>query len=290
MSLATFFEGIFASVVPTMVLKTVLQFLNLQDVDTDDPRLIWDTEMQNCDNKTKVGMKEIKDQPSEKLYSLLHSCELAIARTERQMTRLQMLASLPQHQLNLPSREKGSGHRFTIYSANKIMMDALTSVMSERDGAHSALVSSTVLHTHEIEMRRKRIEMLESKLKSIREWSDRNSAPAAAFFLGQFSIPDINSLTTIEKKMIQNIEVELFELCKQLSFSISTRLAAELEIVRIKELNRIEKEVHIAERERLEKELAAMRLKAEEESLKREASELDARKWKESFEALLNSD
>lgn len=242
----------------------------------------------NLPTNVLTNEKSLVPPTSKDILSLLHNCELTVARSERHLVRAHTLSRIKSPVEII--RKNHDVPRSSNYLKDKIMQQAITSVMLERDEAHTALVSSRVFHAHQVDLQRRKIELLESKLLFIEESSNLNSAPGAAFFLGQETIPDINSVTKIEKEMIQNVDVELLELCRQLSSAISSRVAAELEILRIKESRRVEQAAEAANRAQLDDEVQKYKIKAENETLRREAAEIELQKWKDSYAALLQSE
>ena len=229
---------------------------------------------------------------SQEVFALLHNCELAVARTERQLLRAQVLASAIQDVNQNTAVQPNGGLYSTSKSKipNKIMQDALASVMLERDETHSALVATRVIHVHELDQQRRKVGILESKLKFLEDSSNRDSAPAASFFLGQTTIPDITSMTRIEKQMVQSVDAELLALCRQLSSEISSRVSAELETIRLQESSIVAHAMELADRAALEEQLEFYKTKAEAESLRCEAAVQETNKWKQAFQRILQSD
>jgi hypothetical protein len=220
---------------------------------------------------------------------MLFDCDMKLEKSEKQIRCARRLASNLHRRSQVSHCENLSSSAVSPGRTNKIAIEKLKSLMVERDAMHSSLVASRVHHAHEMDIQRKRFRRLESKLKSIEELSDRNSAPAAVFFLGQPTIPDINSLSKSDRDMIQDVEMELSGLCNQLSSAISSRVSAELEITRMAELQQTQEAILNNEISKLKEELLLAKKKAHDESVKRKAAELECQKWKESFEALLLS-
>lgn len=281
-SVSSFLEALTLSPLPRKVFHAVAAFLSL----SDDILHLAEVEVEKVSTNNKEDTRE--DIAHKTLQTDLHKCEQAIVRSENHVSRLMKISSIPSCSETSTSDNFKSNDTFNqMRVSSKVLLNALSSALSQRDDSHSILVSSSVLHTHEMGMQLKRIDNLESKLKYIEESNDKNSAPAAAFFLGQETIPDINSLSQIEKRMVQNVEVELVELCKQLSNAISMRVAAELEIARISEVSKIEQEAHEQEKSQLEQELLQIKQQLEDEKKKRIKAEKDAEKWRDSFQTMI---
>lgn len=286
--ISAFINALFSNPIPTTVFNAVLAFFDIQDV------ALVDTIFKISKNPwldvaaTEYGPNTTTDVPNmSEILSLLHNCEVSVARTERYLTRARILSATKHPILTTPNqREIVRTSTSSSQMKNEIMQDALTSVMLERDEAHSALVSSRVFHVHQVDQQRRKINMLESRIRFMEESSNVNSAPAAAFFLGDEVFPHIDSVTKIEKEMIQNVDVELLELCRQLSSAISSRVAAELEIVRMKESRRVEHAVEAATQSQVEEELSRYRNEAETELRRRLAAEEELQKWKKSYELM----
>jgi hypothetical protein len=225
----------------------------------------------------------------ENISKMMLDCDIKLKKSEKQIHCASKLASILHRQSQLSNDQHLPRSFVSSRQTNNITMDKFKALMAERDAMHSSLVASRVLHAHEMDLERKRFRRLESKLKSIEELGDRNSAPGAVFFLGQPSIPDINSLKKNDRDMIQDVEMELSALCNQLSSAISSRVSAELEITRMTELQQAQDVILNNEISQLKEELLLTKKKAHEESAKRKAAELECQKWKESFEALLHS-
>jgi len=236
-----------------------------------------------------IANETIRSIPGE-VFELLDKCELAVSKTERQITRAQRLAA------QTIKREASDSYGIGIKESNtntftkEVMQDALINVMKERDEMHSHLVAFRILHTHEMDQIQRKNGLLESKLKFAEQINNKDTAPAAAFFLGQETIPDLNSMTKIEIAMVQNVDDELLALCKQLSSEISSRVAAELEVIRLKESRRIEREVETTERSNLEAEVKFFKQKFEEERNRSNAVKTEKEMWQRSFEELVQND
>jgi hypothetical protein len=262
----------------------VVDFLDLQSFVPEVATLSSHKQNVNAENQHSSHHTEI-----ENVTNMLFDCDMKLEKSEKQIRCARRLASNLHRRSQVSHCENLSSSAVSPGRTNKIAIEKLKSLMVERDAMHSSLVASRVHHAHEMDIQRKRFRRLESKLKSIEELSDRNSAPAAVFFLGQPTIPDINSLSKSDRDMIQDVEMELSGLCNQLSSAISSRVSAELEITRMAELQQTQEAILNNEISKLKEELLLAKKKAHDESVKRKAAELECQKWKESFEALLLS-
>ncbi len=242
---------------------------------------------------TKTGKSDDSEKiptqvSSKEVFELLDNCASAISKAERQTNRAQRLTKMAlkiSSDTNSTSRPQSSSE-----GVNKIIQNALLSVMTERDEALSQLVASRVLHTHEMDQQKRKTEVLDTKLKYKEELDNQESAAAAAFFLGQEKLPELNPMTEIEKNMVQSVDAELLALCRQLSSEISLKVAAELEVIRLKESRKIEREFEMNQRKNLEQQLAYYKRKADEESVRSRVAMEEKEKWRQSFEHLMEKE
>eukprot|EP00557_Chaetoceros_sp_GSL56_P010386 CAMPEP_0176478374 /NCGR_PEP_ID=MMETSP0200_2-20121128/1149_1 /TAXON_ID=947934 /ORGANISM="Chaetoceros sp., Strain GSL56" /LENGTH=1917 /DNA_ID=CAMNT_0017874301 /DNA_START=31 /DNA_END=5784 /DNA_ORIENTATION=+ len=279
-----FLDALLSCPIPTMAHKTLVEFLDLQSMTTEVgemPSSEQNTNSREEQNSHYVDLENVSE--------MLHDCDIYLEKLEKQILCAKRIVPILHHRRQVKHDESPSISTISSSQTNKIAIDKLKSLMMERDTMHSSLVASRVLHAHEMDSQRKRFQRLESKLKAIEELNDRSSAPGAVFFLGQPTIPDINSLTKNDRNMIQDVEVELSGLCNQLASAISSRVSAELEITRMAELQQTNEAILNNEISKLKEELLLANKISHEESLKRKIAEQECQKWKESFEALLHS-
>jgi DNA repair exonuclease SbcCD ATPase subunit len=123
------------------------------------------------------------------------------------------------------------------------MYSALMTVMEERDEAHARMVAAGVLHVHEMEQQRKAVRRISAEMEALRQSQQVDS-----------SFNEENR-RRLERQMQQDSEAELISLCQQLAGEISARTSSALEVVRLKESRKIERENEAAERLALEEEL-----------------------------------
>ena len=220
------------------------------------------------------------------IETLIQSCKVAITKAERQSLLASRL-SKEVHSIRKPQSQSVDWTNHNLgqaqWNRNDSLHDALMTVMAERDGAQSQLMAERVFHTHELDQERRKVEVLEKKIEVHKKLNNEDSASAAAFFLGTEEVPHKNSLGKIEKAMVQNVDAELMELCRQLSSEIATRVSTELEILRLKESRRIELETEKKHRQALSEELITYKEKMEQALLERDHFKAEADKWKRSF-------
>jgi hypothetical protein len=185
-----------------------------------------------------------------------------------QSTNLSTPSLAPSFLLSSPSSQFGDA----IYSA-------LNKVMEERDNAHTQLVRAEVLHLCEIEEQQKKVAQLQSLLEAENSTeADQNVKPPH----GKEKMDA--KLNRQESNLHRDADSELLSLCQQLAGEISARTAADMELVRLKEIRRIEQELEAAEKRTL---LLDLKLVKEQLLQRNESLELalkDAHCWRESFE------
>merc|ERR1740139_518190 len=139
-----------------------------------------------------------------------------------------------------------------------------------------------------MELEKRKVLMLKRKIEHIERFSNEESTAAAAFFLGMGEPIVQDTLGKIEREMVQNTDAELLALCRQLSLEISSRVTAELEILRLKESRKIEHDIEIAERAKLREEVERCKKELEKEVQRRQLAEDDKRRWEQSFQQLIS--
>ncbi len=280
-----FINALLSYPLPTFPFNLVVKFLRMQEFVPDTLESSLDSEASNL-----VSEEKLWDYESElvNIVSLVESCRGAIHQTKRQTVLVNKLAtevfssvtSAKEEIKYLPSPSK--------YST--ALHDALMAVMAERDEAQSQLVAERVFHTHQLDQEQRKIQVLEKKVHYLEKLNNEDSASAAAFFLGQEEIPNKYTLGKIEEKMVQNVDAELMELCRQLSSEISLRVSSELEILRLKESRKIERETESVERKMLDDQVAHYKQKMEEALAERDSAIKETEKWKKSFENIVAAD
>jgi len=159
------------------------------------------------------------------------------------------------------------------------MYSTLMKVMEERDEAHARLVAASVLHVHEIEQQRKKADHLTTQLESAKRATSSNGPhPADSEMLRQHVI-----------QMQQSSDEELISMCQQLAGEISARTSADLEVIRLKESRKIERESEEAEKRALQEELARVKKQLAEERAKTRQVQQESLTWRTSYENIVSS-
>lgn len=178
-------------------------------------------------------------------------------------------------------------------SLHGAMHGALMKIMTERDEAHSQLIAASVLHVHEIEQERKRVDLLTRQLEDSRALvKAAQMQNVAGNFFADKKLPSEevtraamkSKMTAIQAEALQNSEQDMLNLCQQLASEISAKTSASLEIIRLKESRKIERENEQAEKTALQNELRRCKeMLATQEQESREAAQ-EAMAWKQAYE------
>lgn len=242
----------------------------------------------NTSTQEKLSVQEKGLFCAVNTLSLVGNLESCLTKTEinvRNVERL-LIELLKPTRKELPRKDKAISSNTYL----RAMQSALTCAMAERDEAQAQLVASRVIHIHEMEQLKRKHENLKEKLFLIEKMENRESAAAAAFFLGQESVPNIHSLKEKSRdKMTQDSDEELLALCKQLSYEISCRVSSDLEIIRLKESRKIERDIELSEREDIREQLKSSHLKIDQEKQLRLEAEEERNRWKQSYLQLLSA-
>ena len=279
-----------SSPLPTYPFNIFVDFFSI-------PNFVTDTQDSNVIGESKIP-EEGNDSPTQnyddefqQFFALIQNCRNAVSQASRQTAIASALSV--QERCVQRKEEKLETNKSTFSASNEFSIalhEALMAVMVERDEAQSELVAERVFHTHELDQERRRNEMLEKKIEYMEKLANEDSASAAAFFLGQEEIPNKHTLGKIERAMVQNVDAELMELCRQLSSEISMRVSSELEILRLKESRKIERETDSAERKILEEKVKFFKEKMEEAQAERDAAMKESESWKKSFGEIVSID
>mmetsp|Transcript_49526 Transcript_49526/g.74762 ORF Transcript_49526/g.74762 Transcript_49526/m.74762 type:complete len:239 (-) Transcript_49526:84-800(-) len=224
------------------------------------------------------------------LLSISAACESYLAKAESSGLIAQKLASLTSSQAPPASKELSHyiSHSSLPTSAadasSSALREALKAVMAERDEAHAKLIASNVLHVHEMEQKRKKIEHITKKLEMAERIADGGAG--ASFFLGQVEI-EKTKIRRYEEELIENADADLTTMCHQLSSEIEGRTSAALEIIRLKESHKIEQESQLAERQALQNELNLYKEMLKKEQIKSKEARENALQWKRSFDEVV---
>jgi len=283
-SLEHFINAILSSQLPLVAFELSTTFFNLKDHKALETETLLSTDTEIEALKKSYSLQEINKHFVD-LTSTIKNCSISISKAKRQakitdeISILPFRASMKQTEQNVKLSPQ-TQNNFAIH-------EALTTAMTERDEAQSQLMAERVFHTHELDQERRKVDMLEKKVDFLKNSLIDESASAAAYFLGQENIPNKNSLGKIEKAMIQDVDAELIELCRQLSSEISMRVSKELEVVRLQESRQIEREIEKAERKKLEDEVDVYKQRLQIALEEKERLIHEVRIWKESFQKIV---
>lgn len=179
------------------------------------------------------------------------------------------------YSLPLPSNQLSDG----IYSV-------LNEMMKERDEAQSRLTLAEILHRQEKDELNLRVNDLESQLEATKRSQDAQSDK---------NLNDDKSASSanaqrhnIANRAIYDSDLELQSLCQQLAGEISARTAADVSLIRMKELRKLEQEREASERQALQDEVVKLREMVQQMSARENEIVHEARMWRESFEALVH--
>jgi regulator of replication initiation timing len=281
--LELFFNAILSTPLPKVTFQMTVNFFNIQD------RTLFESlgtviDVEIATPLTNLSPNEVERKLSD-ILSLIENCNYAISKAKRQASIAASLSSEPFVCSNVKTPNNCYSSSSNQYSI--VVHDTLMAIMGDRDEAQSQLMAERIFHTHELDQERRKVEVLEKKLEYLHKVNNAESASAAAFFLGQEDIPSKNSLGKIEQTMVQNVDAELTELCRQLSSEISVRVALELEVLRLKESQKIEREIEIKEKQELYYQINFYKEKMEEAITERDSLRLEYEKWKKSFEKIV---
>lgn len=172
------------------------------------------------------------------------------------------------------------------------MHEALMKIMTERDESHAQLIAACVLHVHEIEQERKRIDRLNEQLKAAHALAKAAELQNVTgnFFADRSLVVEKTresmkgKMSAIQEQTIQNAEQDMLNLCQQLAREISAKTSASLEIIRLKESRKIELENEQAEKAALQEELKRCKELLASQERKAEEARHEAEAWKDANE------
>jgi len=226
----------------------------------------------------------------ENLHSLISQCQTELARASRQALLASSLSSSAQRAFvteksGAESSLQTSSGGTKVNALHEAMHQALISAKAERDEAHSQLIASSVLHVSEMEDERKKNDSLTRKLV-IAEKLNAEAGAGGSFFLGS---DEVAQKQNISSGAMHSSDEELLAMCRQLSNEIAEKTNAALEIVRLKESHKIERNTERARRFEMEKEMEELKQQLAIERSKRESAEKQACRWKQSFDEAVSS-
>jgi hypothetical protein len=269
-----FLGSMLDSTLPMDGLAALVEFLDLTGFDTDLPGSELKASFDTC-----LKADEIYGQ---NLVTLSEGTMQQLVRVENQSALAARLAwsrgrkvAYDARSLRVPIIYQPSSHHF-----REAMYGALATVMEERDEAHAQMVAAGVLHAHEMDQQQKKVERLRSELDALQS----RQSPAAG---SSDSSNNVDEIRRTARALQEESEAELMSLCQQLTTEISSRTSASLEIARLKECRRLEKENELAERKALEDELKRTRELLAAERSKLERSRRESSSWKVSYEEVL---
>jgi hypothetical protein len=142
------------------------------------------------------------------------------------------------------------------------MHNALTQVMEERDEAQAELIAASIFHVHEMESERRQVELVKKKLTMAQEELRRHQHQGLPLFADRSKSANVGTdLRKYLEQMVENSDKEIKGLCEQLTKEVNDKTKANLEILRLKESQKIERERDAGEIRALTDEL----IKAREE-------------------------
>lgn len=168
------------------------------------------------------------------------------------------------------------------------MHEALRTVMTERDEAQAQLIATSVQHVHEMESERKHVELTKKKLLVAEDQAKRQQG----LFAERFKDPKVRSAEDLQKyleEMVKSSDKEIQGLCKQLAKEVTEKTASKLEIMRLKDSMKLERETDAAEKRALEEALMKAREQLAEANSKMHAAEALSNRSTEVEEATSSS-
>ncbi|MGK3747818.1 MAG: hypothetical protein ACI8RD_000108 [Bacillariaceae sp.] len=180
---------------------------------------------------------------------------------------------------------------------HKSMHEALAKVMAERDEAHAQLIGANVMHTHSLELERKKNERLDvdatlrQRIARV-QLQENLQNPNIATFFGKpdDKIERMRNQIFLEIDKVRQIirnddgDAEMIQLCSQLAGEISTKTSHALEIERLKQIGGTEKETQATEKKSMEDELRRVKELLEMERNKNAKMGTEAAHWRALYE------
>ena len=289
-TIGAFINAIFSSPLPEEARATTANFFDLSSearVDVSHCLGRYEYNATPAANATSVA-----ESPSlENIHRIISQCQTELANATRTtLIASSLAASAP----NILSTEKGRSEAHISLSSRsgdkkdalqEAMHKALVAAMADRDEAHAQLVASSVLHVHEMESERKKNDRLTRKLV-VAEKLNAEAGAGGSFFLGADETAQKHNISA---NIVQSSDDELLHICRQLSSEIESKTAASLEIVRLKEGIKIEREAEKTRREEMQQEIDALKQQLALERSKRAESEKERTKWQHSFHKAVSS-
>jgi hypothetical protein len=269
---------------PVDGLAILAEFLGFSDAATEDEEI--DSNPLKASETSLLNRRSALDSTnSRNLFALAASCENVLSRARNLVARTAAIAhDLSAAKINGVSLHSSSAAKtgYTVNdSINSAWHSSLLKVMEERDEAHSQMIASKVLHSHEMERQRKTMTQTMIELERYKAIAQQgNSNPAN----GEVAIPFSSGHT------MHNSDEELVLLCQQLAGEISARTSSEMEILRMKEIRLTEREAETAEQNIMIEEMQRLQASLSEERTRAEAATEELETWKRSCKALMSAD
>lgn len=279
-AISDFLNAIVECPLPLDALTLLTDFLTLSDASSrpcHSDRLVTDHESIDA-NALEAWSKERSE-----LFDLATLCETELIRAEKQLYMAHGLASADAASggpslVEKPTEAK-TPQPFTQPLLQEALHKTLIQIMEERDEAHARLIAADVLHIHELEQKRKQLEALESQLAV-----SRQHAADTNLFANDKERKQFEAMRRHDLDRQRDTDAELMSLCQQLAGEISSRTATNLEVIRLKEIRKIERETERAQKQALQDELLQVRRDLERERQRTAFLRRDTKTWKDSFE------
>lgn len=276
-------------------LAALADFLNLSHASTNNSTVERDhlapTNLHHCtaadtqSNSFTVNAAEI--------FSLSSLCETELRRAENQSALAERL-SKSSNNSNFHARDFPAVNTTPTFPApisqpsassqfSNAMHSALMKVMEERDEAHARMVSTEVLHVHEMEQQRKKTAHLSSQLEAAK----KHGGATGTKLRDEKERKEAATLQRYEKGLQQDSDAELLSLGQQLAGEISARTSASLEVIRLKENRKIEQEHEAAEKQALRDEVTQLKQQLAQQRRSAELARQESGSWRESFEEVV---
>jgi hypothetical protein len=216
---------------------------------------------------------------AKEIYTLLSLCEIGILRAENHTNlagKLDSTGDAKSPSVPLLEVPPSLSNTATIsFDFQDAIHAALMTVMEERDEAHARMVAADVIHIHEMEQQRKKLNQMTAQIQSGPNATSPASAPQQA--------------PKSQRLMQQDSDAELVALCQQLSTEISGRTSADMELTRLREIRHIEREAEMREKKALQAEIEKLTRLLGREREKADMARLESDSWKQSYEEMLQA-
>lgn len=282
-AISDFLNAIVESPLPLDALTLLTDFLTLPDASSRPSHSdTFPTDHESIDSKSLEAWSKERSE----LFDLATLCETELIRAEKQLLMAHGLASADAASSGASVVEKLTEAKtpqpFTQPLLQEALHTTLIQIMEERDEAHARLIAADVLHIHELEQKRKQLESLESQLTL-----SRQHAADTNLFANDKERKQLEAMRRHDLDRQRDTDAELMSLCQQLAGEISSRTASNLEVIRLKEIRKIEKEAERAQKQALQDELLQVRQDLERERQRTTFLRRDTKTWKDSFEEVV---